>query len=203
MGHHNVKGWSKILNRVVWGGHLYISFWGQNGLFWEFKLGSKTVLGSIHEVEQLSLSLVPWVLTFEFDLILGSFMSFWALIGWIGGPQWSRVRPMFWGLLMKLTTFIFYVYFNSDFILGSFLLCGALMGNFLVGLGFKNFFGVSSYRLMTFVLWVLLQFCSIMYFWVPMDGGWCSQRLLCLNPTYIYCCFVVGRLLMGCDNILH
>ena len=33
---------------------------------------------------------------------------------------------------------------------------------FGVGIGFKNYFGVSSYRLMTFVFRVLLYFCSIM-----------------------------------------
>ena len=67
--------------------------------------GSKTVLGSTHVVEQLSFSMLSLILTFDFDLILGSFLSFW-------GPN------------------------------------GLFLG---VGVGLKNCFGVSSYRLMTFV----------------------------------------------------
>ena len=40
----------------------------------------KTVLGSTHVVKQLSFSMVPSILTFDFDLILGSFLTF-------GGPN--------------------------------------------------------------------------------------------------------------------
>ena len=39
--------------------------------------GSKTVLGSAHVVEQLLFSIVPSNRTFEFDLNLGSFFTFW------------------------------------------------------------------------------------------------------------------------------
>ena len=42
--------------------------------------GSKTVLGSTHVVEQLSFSMFPSILTFDFDLLLGSFFTF-------GGPK--------------------------------------------------------------------------------------------------------------------
>ena len=42
--------------------------------------GSKTVLGYTHVVEQLSFSMFPSILTFDFDLILGSFLTF-------GGPN--------------------------------------------------------------------------------------------------------------------
>ena len=35
--------------------------------------GSKTVLRSSHVVEQVSFSMIPSILTSEFDLILGSF----------------------------------------------------------------------------------------------------------------------------------
>ena len=38
--------------------------------------GSKTVLGSTHVVEQTIFSMVPSILTFDFDLILGSFLTF-------------------------------------------------------------------------------------------------------------------------------
>ena len=39
------------------------------------ELGSKIVLGSTHVVEQLLFSIVPSILTFDFDLILGSFFK--------------------------------------------------------------------------------------------------------------------------------
>ena len=38
--------------------------------------GSKTVLGSAHVVEQLLFSMLPSIVTFDFDLILGSFLTF-------------------------------------------------------------------------------------------------------------------------------
>ena len=37
---------------------------------------SKTFLGSNHVVEQLLFSMIPSILTFEFDLFLGSFLTF-------------------------------------------------------------------------------------------------------------------------------
>ena len=40
--------------------------------------GSKTVLGYTHVVEQLSFSMFPSILTFDFDLILWSFLTFWG-----------------------------------------------------------------------------------------------------------------------------
>ena len=40
--------------------------------------GQTTVLGSIHVVEQLSFSMFLSILTFDFDLILGSFFTFWG-----------------------------------------------------------------------------------------------------------------------------
>ena len=43
--------------------------------------GSKTVLGYTHVVEQLSFSMFPSILTFDFDLILWSFLTFWGPIG--------------------------------------------------------------------------------------------------------------------------
>ena len=39
---------------------------------------SKTVFGSTHVVEQLSFSMLHSILTFYFDLILGSFFTFWG-----------------------------------------------------------------------------------------------------------------------------
>jgi len=42
-------------------------------------------LGSTHVVEQLSFSLFLSILTFTFDLILGSFLTFWGLNGLLFG----------------------------------------------------------------------------------------------------------------------
>ena len=46
-------------------------------------MGSKTVVGSANVVEQLLFFLVSSILTFEFDLILGSFFTFWGPNGLI------------------------------------------------------------------------------------------------------------------------
>ena len=35
-------------------------------------------MGSTHVVEELLFSIVPSILTFDFDLILGSFLTFWG-----------------------------------------------------------------------------------------------------------------------------
>ena len=61
----------------------FYTFWGPNGLYLGLKKGSITVLGSTHVVEQLSFSMLPLILTFDFDLILGSFLSFFR------GPYWA------------------------------------------------------------------------------------------------------------------
>ena len=47
-----------------------LNFWGQNGLFLGSGQGSKTVLESTHVVTS--------ILTFDFNLILGSFLTFWG-----------------------------------------------------------------------------------------------------------------------------
>ena len=61
--------------------------------------GSKTVLGYTHVVEQLSFSMFPSILTFDFDLILWSFFNFWGPNGlYFGDLGW--VRKISWGLLM-------------------------------------------------------------------------------------------------------
>ena len=48
-------------------------------------------MGSNHVVEQLLFSMIPSILRFEFDLILGSFLAFlgpnglFLGLGWVGG----------------------------------------------------------------------------------------------------------------------
>ena len=50
-------------------------------------------MGSTHVVEQLLFSIVPSILTFDFDLILGTFFAFGALMGYFWGQ--GKVRKMF------------------------------------------------------------------------------------------------------------
>ena len=61
--------------------------------------GSTTGLGSTHLVEQLSFSMFPLILTFDFDFILWSFLTFWGPIGLLLGDL-GGVRKLPWGLLM-------------------------------------------------------------------------------------------------------
>ena len=62
-------------------------FWGLNGLFLGSMWGSKTVLGSTHVVEWCSYSMIPWILTYKFDLILGPSLSFWGPNGLVWGSE--------------------------------------------------------------------------------------------------------------------
>ena len=86
--------------------------------------GPNTVLGTTYVVEQPVFSIVPLILTFDFDLILGLFFYFW-------GPNWL----FFWSgyvsitvlwsiyvvdqLLFSMITWI--LIFDFDLILGLFL----------------------------------------------------------------------------------
>ena len=62
----------------------FFTFCGHNGLFLGSGIGSKTVLGSTHIVEQHLFSIIPLILTFDFDSILGSFSGCFLLLG---GPN--------------------------------------------------------------------------------------------------------------------
>ena len=64
-----------------------MTFWGLNGLLLGLGWGMTTVVGSTHVVEQLFLS----ILTFDFDLILGSVFTFWDS---------KELFLGLWGLLM-------------------------------------------------------------------------------------------------------
>ena len=84
------------------------------GLFWGSGKGSKTVLRSTHAVERLLFPMFSSILTFAFDLILGSVCTFW-------GPNglffWVRVafKNYFRVYSCRWTTFVFYSSFNFDF----------------------------------------------------------------------------------------
>ena len=49
----------------------FLGIWGGGG-------GLENFLGSTYVVEQISFSMFLSILTFEFDLILGSFLNFWG-----------------------------------------------------------------------------------------------------------------------------
>ena len=53
--------------------------------------GPKTVLVSPRVIEQVSFSILPSILTFDFDLILGSFLTFWGPNGlFLGSGKVSK-----------------------------------------------------------------------------------------------------------------
>ena len=58
-----------------------------NGPFLGLGKGWKIVLRSTHVVEQLSFTMLPSILTLDFDLILGSFFTFWGPNGLFFGLE--------------------------------------------------------------------------------------------------------------------
>ena len=58
----------------------------------------KTVLGYTHVVEQLSFSMFPSILTFDFDLMLGPFLTFRGPNGLFLGL--GKGKKQFLGLLI-------------------------------------------------------------------------------------------------------
>ena len=102
--------------------------------FQRSEYGLKTVLGSNYVVEQLSFSMLPSMPTFDFDLILGSFFTFWGPDGlFLGSGKGSKtvlgsthvVEQLSFSVLPWILTF----YFNL--ILGSFLAFWGPNGLFL------------------------------------------------------------------------
>ena len=90
------------------------------GLEW----GSKTVLGCNYVVEQLSSSLYFSILTFYFDLILGSFLTFWGPNGlFLGLGKGSNtvlgsthvVEQLSFFMLSSILTFDFYLFWGNLF----------------------------------------------------------------------------------------
>ena len=78
-------------------GVVFYFFGALKGCFWVPGM-IHTVVGSTHVVEQLSFSMFPSTLAFNFDLMFWSFLTFWALMGYFWG--WGRVQKLFCGLLM-------------------------------------------------------------------------------------------------------
>ena len=88
--------------------------------------------------------MIPPILTFNFDLIFGSYLTFWGpnrLVLWFG-QGWKTVL----GSTHLVEQFSFSMLpsnltFDFDLIFGSFLTLWAIFG---VGVGFKTFLGSSN-----------------------------------------------------------
>ena len=85
--------------------------------------------GSTNIVAQLSFSMLSSIVTFEFDLVLGLFLTFWGFfVVEFGSKTISRctrvVKHLLFSKFSSIPTFDF------DLILGSFFTFGALMGLF-------------------------------------------------------------------------
>ena len=78
---------------------------GPTGLFLGLGKGSKTFLMSTNVAELFLFSIFPAFLTFDFDLILGSILTFWVPNGLCLG--WGRIQKLLWGLLISTNNFCF------------------------------------------------------------------------------------------------
>ena len=102
---------SDILIYLIFGSFLFVL--GPNGLVWGSEYSWTTVLRSAHVVEQLSFSMFPSILRFDFDLILGLFLTF-------GGPHGHFLgfgvgfKNCFGVYSYSWTILILYVSVNSD-----------------------------------------------------------------------------------------
>ena len=81
-------------------------------------------MGSTHVVEQLSFSLFLSILTFDFDSIFGSFLTFWGpnglFLGLGKGPKTVLgsthvVKQLSFSLFLSILTFDFDLIFGSFF----------------------------------------------------------------------------------------
>ena len=82
-----------------------------------------TALGSTHVVEQLSFSLFLSILTFTFDLILGSFLPFWdpnGLFLGLGKGSYTVLGSTHVVEQLSFSMFLSILAFDFDSILGSF-----------------------------------------------------------------------------------
>ena len=104
-------------------------------------------MGSTYVVEQLSFSLFLSILTFDFDSILGSFLTFWGpnglFLGLRKGPNTVRGYTHVVDQL-SFSMFPSTLEFDFDLMLGSFLTFWAPMGYFWRWVDFESCFGVYS-----------------------------------------------------------
>ena len=94
-------------------------------------------MGSTHVLEQLSFSMFLSILTFDFDLILGSFLSYWGPNGLFFGLAKGAKTVLGSGHVVEQLSFSMLpsiLTYDFDLILGSFLTFWGPNGLFL-GLG--------------------------------------------------------------------
>ena len=105
----------------------------------------ENVFGSTHVIEQLLFSIVPSILTFDFELILGSFLTILGPNGLfleLGYDSKTVLRSTY--IVEKLSFHMFssILTFDFDSILGSFFyFLGPLQAIFGDGEGLKHCFG--------------------------------------------------------------
>ena len=121
----------------------------------------------------------PSILTFDFDLILWSFLTFWGPNGLLFGVAVGFIK-CFGVYLCSWTTFMFYVSFKSDLLFWlnfgvNFYFSGPYWA---ISVWFQNCFGVSSCSWTTFIFYV--SFYSDIWFWLNLGSFltfWCPNRL--------------------------
>ena len=91
-------------------------------------------MGFTHIVEQLSFSMFPSILTFEFHLILGSFFTFWGPKGLFLGLELGSTTVLGSTHVVEqlsFTLFLSILTFDFDFVLRSFFTFWGPNGLFL------------------------------------------------------------------------
>ena len=99
--------------------------------------------------------MLPSILTFDFDLIFGSFLAFWGPNGLflgLGRGSTTVLGSAHVDKQLSISMFLSFLTFDFDLILWSFLTFLGPNGLFLgLGKGFKNCFGVCSFSFTTFL----------------------------------------------------
>ena len=67
-------------------------------------------MGSTHIVQQLLFSLFPSILTFDFDLILGSFFTFWGPNGLFSGLEYGSKTVLGSTHIVEQLSFCMFLY---------------------------------------------------------------------------------------------
>ena len=83
---------------------------------------------STYVVEQLSFSFCLSILTFDFDLILGSFLTFWGPNGLFLGSRLDKKKTCFG--VYSFSMFNSILTFDFELVLGSFVTFWVLIGYF-------------------------------------------------------------------------
>ena len=150
----------------------------------------KTTLGSTHVVEQLLFSLFPSILKFDFDLILGLFLTFL-------GPNWLFLNSM-WGskTVLGYTHVVEQLLFSMVPSILTFDLY-LILGSFLTFWGPNEvFWGWGRFRQLFWGLLMLLNNFYFLCFFQFFLGGWWwfpSDYLVSTQlQLWLFCCWGCG-----------